>query len=41
MLFQSFPKLTRARAKKQINDIVSDLEINYLESIELDRVQNS
>jgi hypothetical protein len=41
MSFQSFPKLTRARAKKQINDVVSELEINYLESIEHDRNQNS
>lgn len=30
-----------ARAKKQINDIVSDTEISYLESIELERAQNS
>lgn len=30
----SFPKLHRARAKKQINDLVSEFEINYLESIE-------
>lgn len=29
----SFPKLLRARAKKQINDLVSEFEINYLESL--------
>lgn len=41
LIFQSFPKLMRARAKKNINDIVSDLEIAYLEAIEIDRSQSS
>lgn len=27
----------RAKAKKQINDLVSDWEIKYLESLETDR----
>lgn len=30
----SFPKLLRARAKKQINDLVSEFEISYLETID-------
>jgi hypothetical protein len=30
----SLPKLYRARAKKQINELVSEFEINYLESID-------
>lgn len=30
----SFPKLMRAKAKKQINDLVSDFEIKYLESLD-------
>lgn len=33
----SFPKLLRARAKKQINDLVSDFEITYLESLDAER----
>jgi hypothetical protein len=33
----SFPKLLRARVKKQINDLVSDFEINYLESLDAEK----
>lgn len=36
-LFQTFPNLLRARAKKQINDLVSEFEIRYLESIDVDQ----